>query len=158
MMMTGMMKVMALVGGLGMAGGAATAGARPATMFRDVRHGIQQMQLTAEQKTEIRGVLKAHRAEARAAGDRLREAWLAVTEAERQQPLDEALIRQRAADASAAVGDLVVIHAHVRSEIRGLLTDEQRRKADALHDRILEDVSELRQVARAFVERRFETE
>jgi Spy/CpxP family protein refolding chaperone len=158
MMMTSMVKAVALVAGLGAASGAATVGVRPMTLLLDLHRGIVEMQLTKEQEAGIRGVLKSHRSEIRRAADRVWNARLAVHEAVRQEPLDEALVRRRAAAAAAAAGDLAVIRAHVRAEIRGLLTDDQREKADVLHDRLLKDVDGLRQAARAFVDERLETE
>ena len=129
--MMDMIKAMALVGSLGVASAAAPAaapaGVRPMTVVRDLRRGIRDMQLTQEQKTEIRGVLKSHAGEFRQAAERLREARQALNAAVRQEPIDEALIRERAAGAAVAAGDLAVVGAHVRAEVIDLLTDEQRR-------------------------------
>jgi Spy/CpxP family protein refolding chaperone len=159
MAMTGMIKAVALVGGLGLASGAAaTVGTRPLALLLDFRQGIEEMQLTTEQKGEIRDVFKAHRAEVRRAADRLWDARMAVHEATGREPLDEALIRRRAAAAAAASGDLAVARARVRAEIRGLLNDEQRVKADALHDKLLKDVAGLRDMAREYVDERLESE
>jgi Spy/CpxP family protein refolding chaperone len=158
MKMMDMIKAMALVGSLGVASGAAPVGVRPMTVVRDLRRGIKEMQLTKEQKTEIRGVLKSHAAEFRQAADRLREARQALNAAVRLEPIDEALIRERAAGTAVAAGDLAVVGAHVRAEVLGLLTDEQRQKAGVLHERLLKDVAGLRQKARALVDERFETE
>ena len=156
--MTGMIKAVALVGGLGLASGAATVGTRPLALLLDLRQGIEEMQLTPEQKTGIRDVFKAHRAEVRRAADRVWDARLAVHEAVGREPLDEALIRRRAAAVAAAAGDLAVARARVCAEVRGLLNDEQRVKADALHGRLLKDVAGLRVMARAFVDERLESE
>jgi Spy/CpxP family protein refolding chaperone len=158
MKMMDMMKVMAFVGGLGVASASAPAGVRPMTVVRDLRRGIKEMHLTKEQKTEIRGVLKSHSGEIRAAAERLWEARRALHEAVRQEPFDEALIRERAAGAAVATGDLAVVGARVRAEVLGLLTDEQRQKADVLQDRLLKDVAGLRQKARALVDERLGTE
>lgn len=156
--MTSTIKALALVAGLGAASGAATVGVRPLTLLLDLHRGIEEMQLTKEQEAGIRGVLRSHRAEIRQATDRVWDARLAVCDAVRQEPVDEALVRRRAAAASVAAGDLAVIRARVRAEVRGLLTDDQRAKADVLHDLLLKDVAGLRLAARAFVDERLETE
>jgi len=156
--MMDMMKVMALVGGLGVASASAPVGVRPMTVVRDLRRGIKEMHLTKDQKTEIRGVLKSHAGEIRDAADRLWQARRALHEAVRQEPFDEGLIRQRAAGAAVATGDLAVVAARVRVEVRGLLTEEQLQKADLLQDRLLKDVAGLRQRARELVDERLGTE
>jgi len=156
--MTGMIKAMALVGGLGVASGAAAVGVRPVTLLLDLQKGIADMQLTQEQKADIRGILKSHRAEVRQAADRAWAARRQVDDAVRQEPLDEALVRRRAAAAADAAGDLALVRAHVRAEVLGRLTDEQRQKAEALHDLVLKDVDGIRQFARAFVDERLDTE
>src|SRR6185436_19221375 len=87
MMMTSMVKAVALVAGLGAASGAATVGVRPMTLLLDLHRGIEEMQLTKEQEAGIRGVLRSHSSEVRRAADRVWHARLAVHEAVRQEPL-----------------------------------------------------------------------
>ena len=152
--MTGTIKALALAGSLGLAGTTAVgvAASGPLHRLARIHHEFEQMNLSAEQKHEVHGILRAHKDEARAASDRLWQARQAIDEAVRREPIDEAVIRQRAADAASASVELALLHAKVRGEVRGVLTPEQNAKAEEIHAEIRDGIGELRQMARAFVD------
>lgn len=151
--MTGTIKALALAGSLGLAGTTAVGVASgPLHRLARIHQEFQELNLSADQKREVHTILRAHRAEVRAASDRLWQARLAVDDAVRAEPTDEQAIRQRAADATNAAAELAVLHARVRGEVRGVLSPEQNAKADQIHGEIREGIGELRQLARAFVD------
>jgi periplasmic protein CpxP/Spy len=104
----------------------------------------KKLDLTDEQKAEIREILESH-------ADEIKEAREAV--AEKRQALrdlvhtDDVRARaiQRAADAlGEAIGDAAVLRAEIRAEIRDVLTKEQQEQADELRTEVKERVGERR--------------
>lgn len=94
------------------------------------------LDLTDDQKTQIRSILKAHASEittqvaaGKAARQALREAVLAPG-------VDEATIRARAADAAKTQADGAVLFARIRAEIEPALTAEQKDKVRTFHARM----------------------
>jgi Spy/CpxP family protein refolding chaperone len=92
------------------------------------------LDLTDAQDEQIKGILHAHHDDMRSVMERLHAAHDSVSQAVRQDTVDEALIRQRVQEANGALGDLAVLHARVHHEVAAVLTPEQRKKAEALHD------------------------
>ena len=92
------------------------------------------LDLTDAQDAQIKEILRAHQDDIRSVMERLHAAHESVSQAVRQDAVDEALIRQRVQEANGALGDLAVLHARVHHEVAAVLTPEQRKKAEALHD------------------------
>jgi Spy/CpxP family protein refolding chaperone len=92
------------------------------------------LDLTDAQDEQIKGILRAHHDDFRSVMERLHASHEAVSQAVRQETVDEALIRQRVQEANGALGDLAVLHARVHHEVAAVLTPEQRKKAEAFHD------------------------
>ena len=93
---------------------------------------LAQLDLTAEQREQVRAVRERHDAELKEAGQRLRSAYQAHRSAVDKLPVDEGLIRsssQALADAQAEMG---VLRARVHSEIWTMLTPEQQKRAQEL--------------------------
>jgi periplasmic protein CpxP/Spy len=107
-------------------------------------HGLRQLDLTDEQKTQIKGILKSHREEFHASLDKLRTLHQTVGKIAHQQEIDEAAIRAAVGQAVGPLGDLAVLQARVRQEIDAVLTPEQRQKAEALHEKLRSHVEEIR--------------
>ena len=107
-------------------------------------HGLRQLDLTAEQKTQIKGILRSHREEFHASLDKLRTLHETVGKISHQQGIDEAAIRAAVGQAVGPLGDLAVLHVRVRQEIDAVLTPEQRQKAEALHEKLRSHVEEIR--------------
>ena len=107
-------------------------------------HGLRQLDLTDEQKTQIKGILKSHREEFHASLEKLRTLHQTVGKIAHQQEIDEAAIRAAVGQAVGPLGDLAVLHVRVRQEIDAVLTPEQRLKAEALHEKLRSHVEEIR--------------
>ena len=106
-------------------------------------HGLRQLDLTDDQKTQIKGILKSHREEFHASLEKLRTLHQTVGKIAHQQEIDEAAIRAAVGQAVGPLGDLAVLHVRVRQEIDAVLTPEQRLKAEALHEKLRSHVKEI---------------
>jgi Spy/CpxP family protein refolding chaperone len=122
------------------------------TLLRELRQGLESLDLDAAQKARAREVARGHREAVRSAADRAHAARLAVLDAIARDEVDEALIRQRVQEASASAADLAVAHARLRHELRGVLSAEQRSRADALRGRLRAGFEGLRSAWRAFLD------
>ena len=109
-----------------------------------MHHGLRDLDLTAEQETQIKGILRSHREEFHDILDRLKAEHEAVRKAADQDTIDEAAIRERVAAAAGPLGDLAVLHARVHHEISAVLTPEQREKAKGLHEKMRGHIEEMR--------------
>lgn len=107
-------------------------------------HGLRQLDLTDEQKSQIKGILKSHREEFHASLEKLRTLHQTVGKIAHQPEIDEAAIRAAVGQAVGPLGDLAVLHVRVRQEIDAVLTPEQRQKAEALHEKLRSHVEEIR--------------
>ncbi|MEP6800782.1 MAG: Spy/CpxP family protein refolding chaperone [Acidobacteriota bacterium] len=84
------------------------------------------LDLTGDQQTQIKGVLKAHAGEIEAQMTAKRAARQALRQAMLAQPIDEAAIRQRAMESGQVEADGAVLFARLRAEVDPILTPEQR--------------------------------
>jgi protein CpxP len=101
------------------------------------RHGfggraLAQLDLTAEQREQVRVVRERHEAELKEAGQRLRTAHQAHRSAVEKLPVDEGLIRSTSQTLADAQADMGVLRARVHSEIWTMLTPDQQKKAQEL--------------------------
>ncbi|MBI4486493.1 MAG: periplasmic heavy metal sensor [Acidobacteria bacterium] len=87
---------------------------------------IQRLGLTDEQKNQVKTIMESHADEFETLGERARTAHRALNEAIMADPVQDAAIRQKSAEAAAADADLAVAHAHARAEVVQILTAEQR--------------------------------
>ena len=95
-------------------------------------HALAQLDLTAEQREQVRAVRERHAAELQQVGDRLRAAHDAHRKAVETLPVDEGLIRSTSQSLSEAQADMSVLRARIHSEIWTVLTPEQQKKAEEL--------------------------
>jgi Spy/CpxP family protein refolding chaperone len=86
----------------------------------------RQIDLTDAQKDQIKAIADAHKDEWKALADRSRTAHMAVAAAIGAPAVDEALIRQKSAEASAVEADVAVARAHAHAEVFQLLTADQK--------------------------------
>jgi protein CpxP len=93
---------------------------------------LRQLDLTEEQRTQVRQVMDGHRDELRAVGERLAAAHKAQNDAVTAPQFDESAVRAKSADLAAVMGDAAVLHAKVHSEVFALLTPDQQAKAAEL--------------------------
>jgi protein CpxP len=93
---------------------------------------LRQLDLTDDQRAQVRQVMDSHRDELRAIGERVRAAHRAQRDAVTAAQFDEQAVRTRAAELAAAEADAAVLHAKVHSEVFAVLTPEQQAKAAEL--------------------------
>jgi Spy/CpxP family protein refolding chaperone len=94
------------------------------------------LNLTADQQTQIKNVLRAHAPEIEVQMTATRSARQALHQALMAQPIDEAAIRQRAADLGKVQGDGAVLFARIRTEVDPILTPAQRDKLQTFHSHV----------------------
>jgi protein CpxP len=93
---------------------------------------LRQLDLTDQQREQIRGIVQSHRTDFQQAREKLRTAFEAQRAAADATPPDEATIRSKATDVAAAQADLIVLGTKVRAEVFQVLTPEQQAKAQEL--------------------------
>ena len=86
---------------------------------------IQQLNLTPEQRQQIRRLTAETRDERQNTNRRLREANIALDQALDAEPLDENLVEQRINEVAAAQAAQTRMRAHMEMRIRRLLNSEQ---------------------------------
>jgi len=92
----------------------------------------EKLDLSDEQKSGIHDVFKAHRTEMREVMDKVRAARQEQMAAIHGDTFDESAIRAAAAKVAAGEADMAVMRGKIASEIREILTPEQRVKAKEL--------------------------
>lgn len=90
---------------------------------------LRQLDVSEAQREQMRSIVEAHAAQARTLAERARAAREALREAITAEVLDEALVRQRAADVAAVEADLAVLRAQIHQQVFAVLTPEQQQKA-----------------------------
>jgi Spy/CpxP family protein refolding chaperone len=88
---------------------------------------MQRLNLSREQRQQLREIRKLSEPEMRAHTRRVRLARRALDEAIYADSIDDALVEQRARELSAAQASLVRLRAATELKIRRVLTDEQLR-------------------------------
>jgi Spy/CpxP family protein refolding chaperone len=96
--------------------------------------GVRQLDLSAEQKQQVRSVLQGRAAEFRDLGVQMRTARRAVNDAIANDEA-EAAIRAAVAELAKVEADLAVLRAVVRKQVFGVLTPEQQARAKELRRR-----------------------
>ena len=94
-----------------------------------------QLGLTDAQRDQIKGIADAHKDEWKALADRGRAAHMALDEAITADTVNDALIRQKSADAAAVDADVAVARAHAHAEVFQILTADQQAKVKSMHGR-----------------------
>ena len=93
---------------------------------------LRQLDLTDDQRAQVRQVMDSHRDEMRAVGERVMAAHRAQNDAVTAAQFDEQAVRTRAAELAAAEADAAVLRAKMHSEVFAVLTPEQQAKAAEL--------------------------
>jgi Spy/CpxP family protein refolding chaperone len=107
--------------------------ARPRHVFARIARALD---LSDDQKNQIRAVVKAHAPEIETQLQAGSAARKALADAVDLRPIDEGAIRARAADLGRVHGDGAVLLAKIRTEIDPILNDAQRAKVAAFHQRL----------------------
>jgi periplasmic protein CpxP/Spy len=93
---------------------------------------LRQLDLTDQQKEQIRGIMQSHRNDFQQVREKIRTAFEAQRAAAEATPPDEATIRAKATDVASAEADMIVLASKVRAEVFQVLTPEQQAKAQEL--------------------------
>lgn len=101
-------------------------------MFRRIARALD---LTDDQKAQVKTILRNHSADITAQMTASRNAKRALRDAVMAQPLDENAIRGRATDAGRVHADGAVLFAKIRAEVDPILTPDQREKLKGLQAR-----------------------
>lgn len=97
-----------------------------------VMRGLRELDLTEDQRGQLKGVMDSHKAEFKAIGERMMAAREALGDLVTSDAADETAIRAKAAAIAVVEGDAAVLRARVRAEVFALLTPEQQEKAKAM--------------------------
>jgi len=128
---------------LGIAGllaGRISAGAMPGQGHRDsamrmFRRMSEALDLSDDQKTRIKGVLKAHAPEIETHMKALSDARKSLHQAALSDAPDESAIRAAAQSLGWVQGDGALLFAKIRAEVDPILSDDQRGKLRQFRDR-----------------------
>ena len=102
-------------------------------MFARVAHTLD---LTSDQQSQIKDVLRSHETEIEAQMTAARTARQALHAAVTTLPVDEATIRARAADVGKVHADGAVLFAKIRAEVDPILTADQKTKLQTFQSHI----------------------
>jgi periplasmic protein CpxP/Spy len=93
---------------------------------------LRALDLTEEQRTQVKGIFEQHRDEGRKAAERVRAAFRAQQDAVTAMPVDEGAIRAKSAELAAAQADAAIVRARIHGAVFQVLTPEQQQKAQQL--------------------------
>jgi Spy/CpxP family protein refolding chaperone len=127
----------------GPGGGWQGRGMRPGGPMARLGFGLGQLNLTPEQKQQVKSIFQGHQADFRSLAERARPARRALSDAIASG--DESAIRQRSTEVGSVQTDRAVLMARVRNEIFKVLTPEQQQKAQALRQQFGQRMDQRRQ-------------
>ena len=90
--------------------------------------GFRELDLTDDQKAQLKSIADSHRDEFRAAAEKvraIRESMRSLVDAE---SINESAIRAKSAEIASAEADVMILNAKVRQESMQVLTPEQQQK------------------------------
>jgi Spy/CpxP family protein refolding chaperone len=90
--------------------------------------GFRALDLTDDQKAQLKQINDSHAAEFRAVRDKSRAAHLGMQALVTAETIDESAIRAKSAEIAAAEADMLILNAKVRKESMQILTAEQLAK------------------------------
>ena len=94
--------------------------------------GVKALDLTAEQKTQIRTAMQGHREEFKAIARDMAGARGALNDTVTADTIDDAAIKAASARVAEVEARAALLRANVHRELFGLLTPEQQQKAKAM--------------------------
>jgi protein CpxP len=94
--------------------------------------GFQMLDLTDDQKAQLKSIAESHRDEFRAAGEKARAAHDGMQALIEADSINESAIRAKSAEIAAAEADVMILNAKMRQESMQVLTSEQVAKLKEL--------------------------
>ena len=105
---------------------------------------LGRLNLTDAQKDQVKAIADTHKDDWKALADRGREAHLALDEAITADTANAALVRQKAAEASAVDADVAVARAHAYAEVLQILTADQKAQLKTMQAEMKKRMSDRR--------------
>ena len=96
------------------------------------RTGFRELDLTDDQKAQLKSIAESHRDEFRAAGEKARAAHDGMQALVEADSINESAIRAKSAEIAAAEAEVMILNAKVRQESMQVLTSEQQQKLKEL--------------------------
>jgi protein CpxP len=87
------------------------------------------IELTDDQRQQVRSIMESHRDQMQQAGEKMRTAREGMQALIDADTLDESAIRAKSVEVAAAEADAAIMQAKVRAEVFQILTPEQQQKA-----------------------------
>lgn len=87
--------------------------------------GFRQLDLTDDQKAQVKAIAESHQAEFKAVGEKMRAARQGMRALVEADTLDEAAVRAKSIEVAAAEADAAILNAKVRTQTLQVLTAEQ---------------------------------
>ena len=94
--------------------------------------GFRELDLTDDQKAQLKSIAESHHDEFRAAGEKARAAHDGMQALVEADSINEAAIRAKSAEIAAAEAEVMILNAKVRQESMQILTSEQQQKLKEL--------------------------
>jgi periplasmic protein CpxP/Spy len=119
--------------------------ARPGMMMRGMGTPLfEQLQLSEDQRAQIRTIFSGARDNIQPLAQQLREKLAGLREATGVQPFDETTVRSRAQEIADLQAQLMVARVKVRNQALAVLTDEQKARLSELRAQRLQQFQEWR--------------
>ena len=115
---------------------------------------LRGLDLTDDQRAQVRQVMEGHRDELRAISERVMAAHRAQDDAITAAQFDEQAVRAKSAELAAVEADAAVLRAKLHSEVFAVLTPEQQAKAAELKAQREARMQQFRERARDRVKER----
>jgi Spy/CpxP family protein refolding chaperone len=96
--------------------------------------GFRQLDLSDDQKAQLKKIREARRSELQAAGQKVRAAREGMRALVEADSINEGAIRAKSAEIAAAEADVMILNAKVRKESMQVLTSEQLAKLKEARD------------------------
>jgi len=93
---------------------------------------FRELDLTEDQKAQLKSIAESHRDEFRAAGEKARAAHDGMEALVDADSINESAIRAKSAEIAAAEAEVMILNAKVRQESMQVLTSEQQQKLKEL--------------------------
>jgi len=97
--------------------------------------GFGMLDLTDDQKAQLKQIAESHRDEFRAAGEKARAAHEGMRALIESDSIDENAIRAKSQEVAAAEAEIMILNAKVRQQSLQVLTSEQQAKLKEMRDR-----------------------
>lgn len=94
--------------------------------------GFRELDLTDDQKTQVKSIVDSHQAEFKAVGETMRAARDGMQSLIEADTLDESAVRAKSVEVAAAEADAAILNAKVRAQTQQILTAEQLAKLKEL--------------------------